>query len=42
MNNKPYLKITKKDFYKLGGFKNSKLFRKADKNGTWKYYKILD
>ena len=42
MKRKPYKKITKKEFYKLDGFKNSNLFRKADKNGKWKYYMVLD
>lgn len=32
-------KITKVEFYKLGGFSNPALFRKADKRGTWAYYK---
>ena len=37
-----YYRITKKEFYARGGFKNSKLFRKADKNGRWLYYRIID
>lgn len=36
------LRITKREWYKLGGFSNSKLYRKADKRGVWRYYMILD
>lgn len=31
-------KITKKEFYKLGGLANPKLFRK-ESNGVWTYWK---
>ena len=31
-------KITKQEFYNLGGFANPSLFRKADKRGVWSYY----
>lgn len=31
-------KITKKEFYKLGGLANPKLFRKSA-NGVWSYWK---
>lgn len=34
-------RITKGMFYKMGGFSNSKLYRKMV-NGRWQYYKILD
>lgn len=32
-------KITKRDFYALGGLSNPALFRKADKRGAWRYYR---
>ena len=32
-------KISKAEFYRLGGFKNSALYRKADKRGTWRHYR---
>lgn len=32
------MKITKREFYYLGGFSNSKLFRKMV-SGKWQYYK---
>lgn len=31
-------KISKKTFYALGGFTNSRLFRKANNRGIWSYY----
>ena len=33
-----YTRITKREWYALGGLANSKLFRKADKRGHWRYY----
>lgn len=33
-------RITKKEFYALGGFANSLLFRKADSLGRWRHYII--
>lgn len=32
------MRITKREWYALGGFTNSALFRKADKYGHWYYY----
>lgn len=32
------LRISKRNFYALGGFSNPRLFRKADKRGAWNYY----
>lgn len=32
-------KISKREFYALGGFSNPSLFRKADKYGRWQYYR---
>lgn len=32
-----YQKITKKEFYSLGGFSNPNLFRKMV-NGAWQYF----
>lgn len=31
-------KISKREFYALGGFANSALFRKADSRGEWRHY----
>lgn len=33
-----YARITKAEWYRLGGFANTRLFRKANKNGSWRYY----
>lgn len=35
-------RITKKEFYELGGFANSDLFRKQSRGGAWRYYRTLD
>lgn len=35
-------RITKKEFYDLGGFANSKLFRQQTRGGAWRYYVNLD
>lgn len=32
------MRISKKTFYALGGFRNSYLFRKADARGVWQYF----
>lgn len=32
-------KITRRQFYALGGFSNPALFRKANKRGAWSYYR---
>ena len=34
-----YIRITKKEWYSLGGLRNTELFRKQAKNGAWQYYK---
>jgi hypothetical protein len=31
--------ISKAEFYRLGGFKNSDLYRKQDGDGVWQHYK---
>lgn len=36
------LKLGKTHWYRLGGFANSALFRKADKRGRWSYYVDMD
>ena len=37
------VKITKKEFYDLGGFENSNLFRKqVGKTNGWSYYKLVN
>lgn len=35
-------RITKKEWYRLGGFANSNLFRKQSRGGAWRYYRVLD
>lgn len=35
-------RITKKEFYRLGGFANSDLFRLQTRGGSWRYYVNLD
>lgn len=36
-------RITKAEWYRLGGFANSKLFRKQSRGGgAWRYYRLLD
>jgi hypothetical protein len=40
MNVSNVIKITKKEFYALGGIQNEKLFRKAVGKRT-KYYKVV-
>lgn len=37
-----YMRITKREWYALGGLANTKLFRKADKRGAWRYYMLTD
>ena len=32
------MRVTKKKWYALGGFKNSDLYRKADRLGRWSYF----
>jgi len=35
-------RITKAEWYELGGFANSKLFRKQSRGGAWLYYRLLN
>lgn len=35
-------RITKVEFYRLGGFANSALFRLQSRGGAWRYYVNLD
>jgi hypothetical protein len=35
-------RITKVEFYRLGGFSNSKLFRQQSRGGAWRYYVNLE
>lgn len=35
-------RITKVEFYNLGGFANSDLFRQQSRGGAWRYYRSLD
>lgn len=35
-------RITKKEWYALGGFANRDLFRKQSRGGAWRYYRALD
>ncbi len=34
-------RITKVEWYSLGGFTNSDLFRKQSRGGAWRYYRAL-
>ena len=34
-------RISKTEWYRLGGFKNPALFRKAASNGAWRYYRDI-
>lgn len=34
-------RITKKQWYDLGGFANSALFRKQSRGGSWRYYRTM-
>jgi len=34
-------RITKREWYELGGFENSNLFRKQSRGGAWRYYRLL-
>lgn len=31
-------RITKREFYDMGGFSNPRLFRRQRKSGAWQYY----
>lgn len=31
-------RVTKREWYALGGLANSKLWRRADRKGIWRYY----
>lgn len=35
-------RITKREFYALGGFSNSQLFRLQSRGGAWRYYRKVD
>lgn len=35
-------RITKVQWYDLGGFANRDLFRKQSRGGAWRYYRTLD
>lgn len=35
-------RITKAQWYDLGGFANSDLFRRQKKGGAWQYFRLLD
>lgn len=32
------MRISKKEWYRLGGFTNSDLYRRADKRGRWMHF----
>ncbi len=36
------IRVTKKEWYAAGGFKNPACWRKADKRGAWRYYIAQD
>lgn len=35
-------RIRKNEFYRLGGFSNSQLFRLQSRGGAWRYYRRVD
>lgn len=35
-------RLTKREWYDLGGFANSALFRQQSRGGAWRYYRNLD
>lgn len=35
-------RITKREFYDLGSFANSDLFRRQKRGGAWQYFRRLD
>lgn len=35
-------RISKREWYDLGGFANSSLFRRQKKGGAWQYFRMLD
>ena len=36
------MRISKREWYALGGFANSRLWRRQRKNGAWVYYMNCD
>lgn len=36
------LRVTKREWYDMGGFANPALFRKADSRGYWRYFVDTD
>lgn len=36
------IRVTKRRWYQLGGFRNSKLFRLSNRCGGWLYYIAID
>lgn len=38
----PKERITKVEFYQLGGFSNPELFRLQSRGGAWRYYRKVD
>ena len=35
-------RITKKEWFALGGFTNSEIFRKQSRGGAWRYYRLIN
>ena len=35
------VRITRAEYYRLGGMANSSLFRKADSRGVWQYFRLV-
>lgn len=35
------MRITKREWYALGGFANASLYRKQAKRGAWQYYMVV-
>jgi hypothetical protein len=34
-------RLTKREWYELGGFANPDLFRRQKKGGAWQYFRVL-
>lgn len=37
-----WLKVSKREWYQNGGFRNSRCIRRADSRGRWRYYMLFD
>lgn len=39
---KTYRRVTRREWYDLGGFANSRCWRRARRNGVWQYFVNLE